>query len=285
MVMKMGDKEQKGFVVYGDYKAVIDELDDEQVGKLFRGMMNYFVNGDEPNFADVLKFVFIPIKQQMDRDGSKYAKKCERNRQNANMRWDANGCDRIKKMRTDAIDANKDKDTNKDKDKDKDTNKKPHESGNKISPALLSYLNSQTGGTFEETEQFDELIQNLIDAGYTEEQIRTVIRKKACEWACDGKMRTLLRPSVLFGDKFEEYLNAPDPIEIEEQAITEEKAEQLREDLKTKIQERDAIEERIRQIRDDDSISENYDEYNAAKLNAAILEQEIESINARLGAS
>ena len=283
MVMKMGDKEQKGFVVYGDYKAVIDELDDEQVGKLFRGMMNYFVNGDEPNFADVLKFVFIPIKQQMDRDGSKYAKKCERNRQIANMRWDANGCDRIKKMRTDAIDANKDKDTNKDK--DKDTNKKPHESGNKISPALLSYLNSQTGGTFEETEQFDELIQNLIDAGYTEEQIRTVIRKKACEWSCDGKMRTLLRPSVLFGDKFEEYLNAPDPIEIEEQAITEEKAEQLREDLKTKIRERDAIEERIRQIRDDDSISENYDEYNAAKLNAAILEQEIELINSRLGAS
>ena len=47
MVMKMNDKERKGFVVYGDYKAVIDELDDEQVGKLFRGMMNYFVDGED----------------------------------------------------------------------------------------------------------------------------------------------------------------------------------------------------------------------------------------------
>ena len=285
MVMKMNDKERKGFVVYGDYKAVIDELDDEQVGKLFRGMMNYFVDGEDPNFADVLKFVFIPIKQQMDRDGSKYAKKCERNRQNANMRWDANGCDRIKKMRTDAIDANTNTNKNTNKKKNTNTNKKPPESGNKISPALLSFLNSQTGGSYQETEQFDELIQNLIDAGYTEEDIRTVIRKKACEWSCDGKMRTLLRPSVLFGDKFEEYLNAPDPVEIEEQSVNEEKAEQLREDLRNKIQEHDAIEERLREIRDSDSISENYDEYNTAKLNAAILEQEIESINARLGAS
>ena len=283
MVMKMNDKGQKGFVVYGDYKAVIDELDDEQAGKLFRAMLNYFVDGEDPNFADVLKFVFIPIKQQIDRDTTKYQQKCERNRQNANMRWDANGCDRITGMRSDAIDANINK--NKNTHKNKNTNKKPPESGNKISPALLSYLNSQTGGSYQETEQFDELIQNLIDAGYTEEDIRTVIRKKACEWSCDGKMRTLLRPSVLFGDKFEEYLNAPDLIEIEEQSVNEEKAEQLREDLRNKIQEHDAIEERLREIRDSDSISENYDEYNAAKLNAAILEQEIESINARLGAS
>lgn len=283
--MKMNDKERKGFVVYGDYKAVIDELDDEQVGKLFRGMMNYFVDGEDPNFTDVLKFVFIPIKQQMDRDGSKYAKKCERNRQNANMRWDANGCDRIKKMRTDAIDANTNTNINTNKKKNTNTNKKPPESGNKISPALLSYLNSQTGGSYQETEQFDGLIQNLIDAGYTEEDIRTVIRKKACEWSCDGKMRTLLRPSVLFGDKFEEYLNAPDPIEIEEQSVNEEKAEQLRANRKLLQMDIASIEGRIQEIRNGGNVEERFDELNDLKLKQAIKEQEIESINARLGAS
>ena len=80
-------KEQKGFIVYGDIKAVIDELDDGQVAQLFRGMVEYFINGREPKFSGILKFVFIPIKQQMDRDADKYDKKCEKMRENANKRW------------------------------------------------------------------------------------------------------------------------------------------------------------------------------------------------------
>ena len=80
-------KDQKGFIVYGDIKAVIDELDDGQVAQLFRGMVEYFINGREPKFSGILKFVFIPIKQQMDRDADKYVQKCEKMRENANKRW------------------------------------------------------------------------------------------------------------------------------------------------------------------------------------------------------
>ena len=61
-------KERKGFVIYGDLKEVTDELTDGQVAELFRGMLDYFTTGKEPKFDGVLKFVFIPIKQQMDRD-------------------------------------------------------------------------------------------------------------------------------------------------------------------------------------------------------------------------
>ena len=80
-------KDQKGFIVYGDIKAVIDELDDGQVAQLFRGMVEYFTDGKEPKFSGILKFVFIPIKQQMDRDADKYVHKCEKMRENANKRW------------------------------------------------------------------------------------------------------------------------------------------------------------------------------------------------------
>ena len=283
----MSDSEQKGFVVYGDYKAIVDELDDEQAGKLFRGMLNYFVSGEEPKFQDVLKFVFIPIKQQMDRDGNKYAKKCERNRQNAKMRWDANGCDRIKKMRTDAIDANTNTNinTNTNTNKDKDTNTKPPKRGNQFFPALLSFLNSETGGTYEETEQFDDLVRDLLNKGYMEQDIRTVIHKKSIEWSCDGKMRSCLRPSVLLGDKFEEYLNAPEPMEIEEEKQHRESADELERDLEQKTDEFDSLNEEIRRIRESDNDDVNYDEFNAMKLRAAILEQEIDSLNRRLGAT
>lgn len=82
------NKDQKGFIVYGDTKSLADELSDEQLGQLFRGMLDYFVSGKAPKFSGVLKFAFIPIKQQMDRDQQKYDAKCEKNREKIQKYWD-----------------------------------------------------------------------------------------------------------------------------------------------------------------------------------------------------
>ena len=90
-------KDQKGFVVYGDIQAVVDELNDEQAGKLFRAMITYFTTGKAPKFTDILKYVWIPIRQQMDRDKKKYDAKCEKNRQNIKEYWDqVKGNERIR---------------------------------------------------------------------------------------------------------------------------------------------------------------------------------------------
>ena len=120
----MSIKDQKGFIVYGDIKAVIDELDDGQVAQLFRGMVGYFTEGREPKFSGILKFVFIPIKQQMDRDADKYDKKCEKMRENANKRWqNANASNGNQLHANDAnTNTNTDTDTKKDTDTDTTTN-------------------------------------------------------------------------------------------------------------------------------------------------------------------
>ena len=109
-------KEQRGFIVYGDIQDVLTELDDQQTAQLFRGMVDYFVSGKDPKFTGVLKFVFIPIKQQMDRNADKYEKKCEKMRENANKRWQ--NAIASKSNQLDANDAN----TNTDTDTDTDTN-------------------------------------------------------------------------------------------------------------------------------------------------------------------
>ena len=115
-------KDQKGFIVYGDIKAVIDEMSDDQVAQLFRGMVDYFTDGKAPEFTGVLKFVWITVQQQMDRDMEKYVEKCERNRANARKRWEtednANAYDR---MRPHAMDANTNTNTDTDTKKDTDT--------------------------------------------------------------------------------------------------------------------------------------------------------------------
>lgn len=218
--------EQKGFVVYGDIKESLDELTDEQVATLFRGMVDYHVTGKDPKFKGVLKFVFIPIKQQMDRNTEKYEKQCERNRANANKRWDgmradAVGCGRIRSdasgydnMRSDAVDANTNTNTNTDTNTRTDTMSAETDAG-LLSFDLIQYLNEKTGSDYKADRQNAERVQALLDSGYSPEQMRSVIDKKCAEWMGDGKMRSYLRPSTLFGDKFDEYLAAPVSAEAE----------------------------------------------------------------------
>ena len=60
------------FVVYTDIKEILDDLDDKQVASLFRGMVDYRITGKAPKFTGTLKYIFIPIRQQMDRDREKW---------------------------------------------------------------------------------------------------------------------------------------------------------------------------------------------------------------------
>ena len=123
-------KEQRGFIVYGDIKDILNELTDDQVAQLFRGMVNYFVDGKDPKFTGILKYVFIPIKQQMDRNADKYEKRCEKNRENIKKRWEreksAKAYERIQTNTNDTnINTKKDIDTKT----GRDTDTEPRESG------------------------------------------------------------------------------------------------------------------------------------------------------------
>ena len=123
-------KEQKGFVVYGDVQAVVDELNDEQTGRLFKAMITYFATGKAPKFDGILKFVWIPIQQQMDRDKEKYAAKCEKNRAKIQKYWDSvkantneyNSIQTYTNATNTNTNTNTDTDTKKDTDTDTTTN-------------------------------------------------------------------------------------------------------------------------------------------------------------------
>ena len=60
------------FVVYTDIKEIIDELDDKQVATLFRAMVDFRITGKAPKLTGTLKYIFIPIRQQMERDKEKW---------------------------------------------------------------------------------------------------------------------------------------------------------------------------------------------------------------------
>ena len=266
-------KDQKGFIVYGDTKALADELTDEQLGQLFRGMLNYFVEGKAPKFSGVLKFAFIPIKQQMDRDAIKYDKRCEKNRANANKRWqsDANAYNR---MQSDAIDANTNTNTNTNTNKDTDTNTESVPDAGLLSYDLIQYLNEKTGSDYKADKANAVRVQSLLDSGYTPLQLRTVIDKKVDEWYGDSKMRSYLRPSTLFGDKFGEYLAAPISIAAERERDTKKKKAGLSKELDEK---RKALDDLKDSLKDADPTERRH-----LRENIAILEDSIGLIERRL---
>ena len=270
-------KDQKGFVVYGDIEETLDELTDEQVAKLFRGMVKYFKTGKDPKFTGVLKFVFIPVKQQMDRDAEKYDRRCEKNRENVKKRYEriqsnTNVYDGIRTY-TNATNTNTNKDTDTKTDTDTNTMSSETDAG-LLSFDLIQYLNEKTGSDYKADKANAVRVQSLLDSGYTPLQLRTVIDKKVDEWYGDSKMRSYLRPSTLFGDKFGEYLAAPISIAAERERDQKKKQSDLNRELEEKRQALSVMKDSLK--------GATKEERRHLRENIAILEDSIGLIERRL---
>lgn len=74
---------------------------------------------------------------------------------------------------------------------------------------IIDFLNSKSGTNYKATSQDTKRhINARVNEGFTLEDFKTVIDKKCAEWL-GTDMAKYLRPSTLFGTKFESYLNAP----------------------------------------------------------------------------
>lgn len=60
------------FVLYTKINEVVRELTYEQKGKLFQAILDYEETGEQPELDQILRLVFIPIKQDLDRNNEKW---------------------------------------------------------------------------------------------------------------------------------------------------------------------------------------------------------------------
>lgn len=72
---------RKSFIIHKDSLAILDELNDEQVGKLFRAIAAY-QNGKEIEVDTLTKIAMVPFKNQFERDEKSYIHTIERNKLN-----------------------------------------------------------------------------------------------------------------------------------------------------------------------------------------------------------
>ena len=82
-------KVKKSFVLYHDFSNLFSLLTDEELGRLIRAIFDYSINGTFPeNLMEKEQVAFMMIRNTLDRDREKYEKVCNRNKENARIRWD-----------------------------------------------------------------------------------------------------------------------------------------------------------------------------------------------------
>ena len=275
-------------VFYKSFVEALNELPDEDRLRLYDAILNFGIYDKEPELSGIDAAVFALVRPQIEANNRKYQNgtKGGRPKNQTETKWKPNGNQtetKAKPNHNQTITKTKPNDNVNDNDND-NVNGNGNASGSDEISSLLSFFNSETGSSYKETEQFDELINERLSEGYTFEDLRNVIRKKSAEWSCDGKMRSYLRPSTLFGDKFEEYLNAPMPVVFQDEKQHEKDVEQLRDELNTDRKSLESVESRMSEIQNEGSVKENFDEWTELKLQKEIYRQQIERISKRIEA-
>ena len=143
---------KNSFVIYYSYLENLEDLTDEQFGKLFRALFYYEIKREEPNFTGGLKIAFNFIKQDLDANLEKYENICERNRQNIAKRWNTKNTSGISGIPKDT--KNTDNDNEYDNDNESDIYKvsKKEEKNN-------NYLNVYTNTRA--CESYDDIFENF----------------------------------------------------------------------------------------------------------------------------
>lgn len=110
------------FCCYHSYRKKLAKLSDQEVGRLFRSLLEYSETGETQELTGRESVAFDFISDDIDRAKDRYSEKCRINRENANERnrLKANASDR---KRTIPNDSESSQNKNKDKDKTKNKNK------------------------------------------------------------------------------------------------------------------------------------------------------------------
>lgn len=219
--------DKKSFIVYSDLQEVLGELTDEEAGRLLRAMVEYSISGEVGDLGMPLKYVFIPIRQQMDRDREKWEdikeKRSQAGRKGGATKGNRNAA-KSKTLQEASIRVTKNKQNRQSLAKQAKqavnvnvnvngtVNENVKNSGQEpaaLSSSLLNYLNEKVGSSHKPSKEITERIRELLKEGYTEKDFKDVIDKKVEEWQTVPIMRPYLRPSTLFGDKFQQYAAEP----------------------------------------------------------------------------
>lgn len=194
---------------YRSFYEAVKNLPADEFKRSVQAIMEYGLNEIEPETDGIERTVFLLTKPQIDANNRRYENGSKGGKPKSNQNVTK---EEPKPNQDETTPEPKEKDKVKEKDKDKDNkyNVSSPTSGDRLAYPygdIIDYLNQRSGTKYRSTsEDTRKHIRARMNEGYTVENFRTVIDKKVSEWK-GGDMEKFLRPSTLFGTKFESYLN------------------------------------------------------------------------------
>ena len=215
------------FLLKKSHKEVFEQLTDEEAGKLIKGIFQYATTG-ENKLEGYLNIIFIPIKNEIDKNEERYIKVWERNKKNIEKRWDTKNTTGKSGIPNDTKNtdnhnhihlenkSNSNRGMGEEEEK-KETFKDTDDDGllSEISKKVIEHLNKIAGTNFRYTSKLNRSkINARLNEGYKLDDFIDVINKKHKEWQ-GTEFERYLCPETLFGNKFEKYLNQKEIVKKE----------------------------------------------------------------------
>lgn len=205
---------RESFVIYTENSDLVDVLTDEQAGQVFKAIFHSQLGEDVTLQDQAARICFTGIIKQIERCNAKYDKRSEAGKKGMTSRWSVTKDN--KTITTDNTGITTDNKHNiNDNVPVNDNYKKDILSGKPAAEypykAITDYLNEKAGKAFlDKSKDTRKHIKARMDEGFTLDDFYKVIDNTVKRWKGDPKMCDYLRPSTLFGTKFESYLNMTD---------------------------------------------------------------------------
>jgi len=242
-------------VFYRSFADAAKYLPDEERLQFFDSLVAYALDGIEPELVGAAAGMFLLVRPQIDANNRKY----ENGKKGGRPANESIGGFENQTETKPKPNDNQDITTTEPNVNDNaNANVSANEKGNASTEVdvwllfknVLTYLNEQAGTSYK-TDDVNSvrLITGLSQKGYTEEQMKTVIDKKVGSWLGDPKVEQYLRPSTLFGPKFEQYLSEPDSArkrKQDEDRKREQNKVRYREAIKSYQEQISAIDEKMK---------------------------------------
>ena len=204
---------------------VFKGLSNEDAGLLIKGIFDY-VNDGESGLDGYLKVIFIPIKNEIDKNEERYDEVCKKNKNNGKL-----GGRPKKDDNQEVIEKTQENRTVFTETEENPKNPIYHnhihnhnhnqyslsQSNNKTIKEIIDYLNNKTSSKFKYSSKTTQTkINARLNEGYKLDDFIVVIDKKYAEWK-GTEFEKYLCPETLFGTKFEKYLNQKETKKTEPQ--------------------------------------------------------------------
>lgn len=272
-------------VFYRSFADAAKYLSDDDRLRFFDGLVAYALDDQEPDFDGPAAGMFLLIKPQIDANNRKYENGKRGGRpSNESVEGFENQTETKTKPNHNQTETKPKPNVNVNVNGNGNENENESTSVDvwSISRSVLSYLN-QKAGTNYKTDAADSvrLISELFHKGYTETDMMSVVDKKVASWLGDAKVEQYLRPSTLFGPKFDQYLQEPDTVGREarrKESERKERQNKARSDL-------ERYERELSELQGQYDATDVIRERIEIKGSIAVLEAKMEAARAVIGAS